>query len=393
VKILVLASRFPYPLEKGDKLRLFHQIRELSYAHDIVLCALHEHTVQDADFQEVKQYCSAIYLFPFSKILNILPQILRGGMPFTVAYFFNQNIQKKINQVIEKEQPDHIYCQLVRMAEYAKNAHIPKTMDYMDAFSLGQKRRADSAFFMLKPFMQYEAKLLRQYEEKVFADFDNVTIISEQDKVYLDFDNSRNIEIVTNGVDIQYFTPDFKANNIDRKYDIAFVGNLGYYPNVQAALYIAHRLLPLLKKQIPHIKILMAGARPTPDVLALKNEHIEVQAWLPDIRDAYAHARILVAPIFHGSGQQNKILEAMAMGVPCVTTSLVNNAIGAKPETEILCADTEGVFISQILKILQNIDIQDAIKMNARKFVEKNYSWASAVNSLNEILKLQGNSH
>ena len=165
MKILVLASRFPYPLEKGDKLRLFHQIRELSYTHEIVLCALHEQAVQKTDFQEVKQYCSAIYLFPFSKILNILSGILRGGMPFTVSYFFNISIQKKIAQVIEKEQPDHIYCQLIRMAEYAKNLAIPKTLDYMDAFSLGQKRRAESAFLLLKPFMHYEAKLLKNYEK------------------------------------------------------------------------------------------------------------------------------------------------------------------------------------------------------------------------------------
>jgi glycosyltransferase involved in cell wall biosynthesis len=124
------------------------------------------------------------------------------------------------------------------------------------------------------------------------------------------------------------------------------------------------------------IKVLLAGARPTTEIERLGNDHITVVGWLDDIREAYAQSRILVAPLMHGIGQQNKILEAMSMNVPVITTSRVNKAIGSTAEKEILLADTEGGFAEQILRLLQNADLQDNISKNGRDFVLKNYSWA-----------------
>ena len=170
--------------------------------------------------------------------------------------------------------------------------------------------------------------------------------------------------------------------NLNKQYDICFVGNLGYYSNVEAVRFLIKTIFPLLKKEKPDIKILLAGARPTAEIQGFTNENITVLGWLDDIRDAYADSRILVAPLMHGIGQQNKILEAMAMGVPVVSTSRVNNAIGATPETEILVADTEGSFAEQILKLLQDIDLQILMSKNGRAFVEQNYSWAGATREL-----------
>jgi polysaccharide biosynthesis protein PslH len=393
-----MTSRFPYPLEKGDKLRIFHQIRVLASQHNVVLCALCEEAVNETDFQQVKQYCSNIYLFPLSKttiFFNFFANILRG-LPFSVSYFFNKKIQNKILKIVEHEQPQHIYCQLIRTAEYFKHTPYIKTLDYMDAFSIGMARRAESEFFLLKPLYYVEAFLLKKYETKVASFFNHKTIISQQDKDLLGISE---LKIVPNGVDLEFFrVPSFaegepKTQNSKSKtqnpklYNIAFVGNMGYYPNVQAAKFLVKNILPLLKKEIPNVKILIAGARPTAEVLALANENVTIKSWMPDIREAYAQAEIFVAPIFHGSGQQNKILEAMATGVPCVTTSLVNNAISATLETEILVADTEGVFKEQILSVLQSPNFQLLMKNNARNFVEKNYSWSSATAKLNDLFQ------
>jgi polysaccharide biosynthesis protein PslH len=393
LKLLILTSRFPYPLEKGDKLRIFHQIRELSGHHEIILCSLHEMPVQDVDFQQVAQYCSAIYLFPLSKttiFFNITTNILRG-LPFSISYFFNEKTQKSIWDITQKEQVDHIYCQLIRTAEYFKNTPFNKTLDYMDAFSAGMARRAESEFILLKPVFKFEAFLLKKYEKNIAPYFNQKTIISQQDKDILGISD---LKIVQNGVDLDYFKADSLSNtnnlkpenlNSNKPYHIAFVGNLGYYPNVKAAKFLVKNILPLLKKELPNIKILIAGARPALEIMALADENVTIKSWLPDIREAYLQADIFVAPIFHGSGQQNKILEAMAIGLPCVTTSLVNNAISATPEHSILLADTEGVFVQQIFKLLQDIDYQVIIKKNARHFVETHYSWASSVGVLNAV--------
>jgi polysaccharide biosynthesis protein PslH len=394
VKLLVLTSRFPYPLEKGDKLRIFHQIRELSQRHEIILCALTEEIVQDADYQQVMPFCSQIHIFHLSKMtifLNILAGILRG-LPFSVSYFFNRKIQKSILAIAEKENPNHVYCQLVRTSEYFKETPYPKTLDYMDAFSVGMRRRSEDESWILRPFYALESKLLKKYETSIFPYYNNLTIISEQDKSLM-LEREVNVKVVPNGVDTDYFKPihEQKPPPIyifsSIRYDIAFVGNLGYYPNIQAAKYLVHQLLPLLKKHKPDIKILLAGARPSQEVELLANENVDIKRDLEDIREAYAAAQIFVAPIFHGSGQQNKILEAMAMGLPCITTTLVNNAILAKPNEEILTADTEGVFVEQILNLLQDIDYQLIIKANGRKFVKTHYSWHTATKVLNDLME------
>lgn len=406
VKLLVLTSRFPYPLEKGDKLRIFHQIRELSRYHEIVLCSLAEEQVQDIDYQEVKQYCSRIFILRLDKktvVFNILKNILSHAfnlvgaynLPFQVAYFFNKNIKKQILKIIDTEKPDHVYCQLARMAEYVRHLNLPKTLDYMDAFSIGAARRADSSHWLTKPFWKIEAHKMAQYEAHLANDFDNLTIISTQDRDVLDFTNKNKIQIVHNGVDSNYFN----KNNVVQhppQYHIAFVGNLGYYPNVEAAKYLVHQILPLLLTHMPHIKILIAGARPTTEVQNLSNKNVVVKGWLKDIREVYSDTQIFVAPLYHGSGQQNKILEAMSMGLPCITTSLVNNAILAKPNEEILTlesTDTEGVWVEKILNLLQNIHNQEIISKNARLFVEEKYSWQYSATLLNNIIEKKAKQH
>ena len=179
---------------------------------------------------------------------------------------------------------------------------------------------------------------------------------------------------------------DKKQLDLAKRYDVCFVCNLGYYSNVEAVRFLIKKIYPLLKKAKPDIKILIAGARPIMEIQYLGNENITVLGWLDDIREAYVNSRILVAPLMHGIGQQNKILEAMAMHVPVVSTSRVNNAIGATPETEILVADTEGVFAEQILRLLQDIDLQNLMSDNGRAFVEKRYSWAGATAALERLI-------
>lgn len=381
VKILVLASRFPFPLEKGDKLRLYHQIRELSQKHEIVLCALSECTVQDIDYQAVKPFCSRIFILPLSKftvVKNIIFNVLKGILlPFQVAYFYDKNIKKQINDIIDSEKPDHIYTQLARMAEYARHKKLPKTLDFMDAFSKGAERRAISSNNWVRPFWQLEARKMAEYEASIALDFDRLTIISEQDRDTLVLNNKTCVKIVPNGVDINYFKktlpPQYPTPT--EHFDIAFIGNLGYYPNVEAAKYLVKRIFPLVLKELPNVKILLSGARPTHEILNLRSKNVTVKGWIEDIREAYNQATILAAPLFNGSGQQNKILEAMAMEVPCVTTSLVNQAILAVENEEILVANNEIQFAESIILLLKNTEFRHKISKNARILVKNKYSW------------------
>jgi len=176
MKIVVLVSRFPYPLEKGDKLRAFHQIKELSKNHDVILCALSDSKVEEEHLTVLQEFCHTVEVIQLSKIKiywNLLRQLLFTDKSLQVAYFYNKSAHQKINNLIKKHQPDHIYCQLIRVTEYVKGLNVKKTLDYMDALARGMERRIENAPFYLKPFLKIETTRLKRYEHLIFNEFDN----------------------------------------------------------------------------------------------------------------------------------------------------------------------------------------------------------------------------
>jgi len=373
VKLLVISPRFPYPLEKGDKLRLYHQLRLLSEDFDIVLISLSDTKIEEKDLDHIKSIVSKVYIFPLMKI-KIAFRLLLGvfsDRPFQVLYFLNNNHKKRIGEIVEKENPDLIYNQLIRTAEYSRDLKHFKVLDYMDSFSEGMRKRLDNSSFLFRLIYKEEYKRLKKYETVVFDDFNRHSIISVQDKNTFSEEIKDKLNVVPNGVDITYFQSPGKK----KKYDISFVGNMGYRPNIIACEYFKQKILPLLKKEKNDVKIIFAGARPHARVKALADNNIFISGWMEDIRDAYDESKIFVAPIFTGIGQQNKILEAMSMELPVITTSAVNKAIGAEPGKEVIVADTGQEFADAILQLLDNNELARQLGKASRKFVKNNYSW------------------
>ncbi|MEM8901288.1 MAG: glycosyltransferase [Bacteroidota bacterium] len=388
MKLLILASRFPYPLEKGDKLRLFHQITYLSQKHEIILCCLNEEKPRQEDLQKVSALCEEVYVFNIGKTRSLweMAKAMFKPIPFQVAYFFRKEFLSHIREITQKHKIEHVYCQLLRMGEYAKVEGLPSTIDYMDTFSLGMKRRSEKSPAWVKPLINWEAWKLAYYEQALFSRFNHHLIISSQDREALPLSSEQKaqVHIVPNGIDLDFFS--YQAS-LEKTHELVFVGNLGYYPNEQAARYLVKSLLPKLSRAEPGIRLLLAGARPSQEIRQYSQlPQVDVLGWVDDIRTAYQSGQIFIAPLFTGSGQQNKILEAMALGIPCITTSIVNDAIGAKEGVEILLAETVSDFILQIKKLLDQPGLHASISRNARKFVESHYSWKLSGAALQKIL-------
>ena len=378
----MLTSRFPNPLERGDKLRIYHQIRILSQHFEVVLIALTDKTTSEEHIEELAHFAKiyTVKITTFEKGVNLLKGWAKG-LPLSVANFSNYNYQQEINYILQEEKPDVVYCQLIRMAEYVKGFEGKKILDYQDAFSENMRRRAKKANFLLRILFEHEAKRLAEYEAKAYHFFQKHFIISESDKAALSFSEKTSIEICQNGIDTDFFKTNDK---VEKKYDVVFVGNLGYHPNIEAAQFIVNEIVTKLKKTKPNIKILLAGARPSTAVKNLASENVTVQGWLDDIRDAYNDGKIFVAPLFQGSGQQNKVLETMAMQVPCITTSIVNASTGAIENESILIADDADAFCEKIILLLENKNVYNTLKNNALQLVLNNFSWQSRTKILVE---------
>ena len=378
MKIFVLLPRIPFPLEKGDKLRAFNQIKQLAKRNEIILCALNDNpkvNEQDA-FHALQPFCQSINFIKITK-----PQILLGlvraflkGLPMQCGYFYNRKAVKKIDALIAKHKPDMLFGQLLRVAEYIRYKDLPKTIDYQDIFSYGMKRRADIASFVTRPIYNMEYRRLSRYEAAIFEDFDVKTIISEPDRELFPHEQRDEILVIPNGVDHDYFKP----QDQEKRYDLVFTGNMSYPPNVNAVEYLAEEILPIVWKTLPEVKMYIAGATPDPKVKKVASDNIVVSGWLDDIRDAYAQSRVFIAPMRIGTGLQNKLLEAMSMRLPAITSPLANASLGAKPDEEILIGSNAEEMAQHIITLLTNKEKAERLALAGYNFTNRVYDWGKA---------------
>lgn len=387
MRILVLLSRVPWPLEKGDKLRAYYHLQELSKHHEICLVCLTDRPPHQEAFNRLMPFCSEVHFLRLNRFKIFLSLVLGllNSKPLQINYFYQTHTRKKLDRIIEKWMPSHIFAQLVRTAEYLKKYTIfPITLDYMDAFSEGANRRVSKAPLFLQPLLKLESKRLARYEAEVFDLFKNKTIISEKDRDHIHHRNRKDIHILKNGVDMDSFT----SNHFTEKTtDLLFTGNMNYPPNISAARRLAKEILPELLREFPELKLTIAGATPHATVKALENDRIIITGWVPNIQLVYGSARIFVAPMEIGSGMQNKILEAMAMEVPVVTSKLAAEPIGAQHNRELLVAESNEEFIHCIHRLLSDDELCKEITSNAKNFVKEKFSWKSNTAILLELIQ------
>ena len=386
MRIVMLVSRVPYPLEKGDKLRAFHQLRHLAQRHEVHLFALNDGgELHPEALSVLGKHCASVEVVDLPKARAGLNLARAGltGKPFQVGYFTWGAAQKRFDALVQRVQPDHFYCQLIRTAEYVRSyPDVLETLDYMDAFAKGMDRRLATARPHMKLPIALERRRLIAYEREAFDRFDHHTIISEQDRDEIPHERRGEIQVVRNGVDTEFFSPIER----EREWDLLFNGNMGYPPNVEAVEFLVGEVLPVVWERRPQTRLLISGATPAPRVTALESDRVKVSGWVDDVRDSYAGARVNIAPMLISIGLQNKLLEAMAMKVPCITTTLANNALGARPGEEILVGDTPSELADRILELLEDPARAEAIGAGGLELVRRSYDWESTTTQLERLM-------
>lgn len=372
MKILYLVSRVPYPKDKGDKLRAFLHAERLSKDHELHLCCLQEEALHPDVEERLGKISHRLSILPLSKPL-ILWNLFLGlfsSRPFQVNYFYQAHLKRRLKKLIEEDPPDLIYCQLIRTSEYVKELHrFPKVIDYMDAFSKGAERHRDRSRFPLKPLLKEESRRTARYENLVFDYFDRHLIISAYDRDRLPHPSRERIQVVPNWIDTEHFCPQDREK--DR--DLLFTGNMAYPPNVESAHYLVKKILPIVRAEIPEVRVYISGVSPTRKVRALEGKGVEVSGWVPDLRDSYARSKLFIAPMVMGRGMQNKLLEAMAMGIACITTPLAYRAIGATPEKEILVGRDEEELAQHVIRLLKEPGTRERIAENGRDLIREQF--------------------
>lgn len=385
MKVLAMLPRVPYPLEKGDKLRAYYLLKALSKNNEIHLFCLTDQTISEETWAHLQSWCETVQIHRQSK-LNIGWNLCKGvlqGDPLQVGYYYDHMAWRTLNSLGRFIKPDHAFFQLMRTARYhSALPDTPKTLDYMDAFAQGMKRRVERTSIPMKWVWQYEHKRLAAFEHKVFPWFDHHTIISAQDRSFINHPKKDHIDIITNGIDLERFSG--KSN--EKEYDLIFTGNMAYPPNVLASQYIVREIMPLLIGDFPKLKIALVGVDPVLAVKALASDRVTVTGWVDDIADYYARSRILLAPMQIGAGLQNKILEALALKLPCVVSPIAAQALDPLTKDFIQICQTPSEYASKLKELLSSEPKREQLGEASYQFIKENHDWEKIGKKLEQVM-------
>lgn len=385
MKLLAILPRFPYPVDKGDKLRAFHHLKYLAQRHEVSVFALSDEPVSAENLAVLEAFCTRVTVYPLNKagiLWRLLWNVL-GDIPFQTAWHFDAGAEQKLLAEIERQKPDVLFYQLVRTAEFAKHTALPKVLDLQDPMSENIRLRLGKEPWWKRIAFRWEYKRLLRYEARMAERFQQICIISERDRNDLPEPTRSRAKLVSNGIDVAHYTPQSAVRTVD----LVFVGAMGYVPNVEAARFIVERIVPELHTLGIQATVTIVGADPAPEVRALAGGSVTVTGRVPDTRQYYAQAKVMVAPMFINTGIQNKILEAAAMGLPVVTTAEANEAIGAEPEHEVLLAQTPAAFARQIAHLLSDTEWAETVAQNGRRFVLSKFTWEACGEQLAKLLR------
>jgi len=375
MNILFLTHMLPYPPTDGARIRSFNLLKTLAQHHRVSVVSFIIETTRTEDVEELRGFVHDLQTV-FRPQKYAVKDLLRGvctSMPFTIINYSSEEmgelVTSKLNQGI-----DVVHCEHLNMAQYAMAGNgVKRIIDMHNVESEIMRRYAEKASDPLRAlYSKMTAKKLARYEREVLKGFDLCVAVSARDGEHMRGFCSNTV-VVDNGVDLDTFLLRKDTGTEPR---LVYTGWMKYHANNDAAKYFCDEILPAIKKDKPDVIVDIVGKEPSDEVLKLSEiTGVNVTGAVPDIRPFISNASVYIVPLRVGGGTRLKILEAMAIGVPIVSTSIGCEGIGLTHGEDILIADTAEEFAAQTLRLLGDAPLRQRLTVNARELVEERFSW------------------
>ncbi len=389
MKLLYLCQRIPYPPDRGDRIPVYHQIRYLCQKHEVVVGSL-AHTGTQRNAEKLKKELGMQVIAPdhssFRRSKEMIRAILRGS-PLSLGYFRNPELQSRISLEISKDRFDAIITFSSSMAQYVEQCkQIPRIMHFCDVDSQKWKSMAETSRGVMRWIYWRESKILLEYERRIAAEFWASCVVSRNEAdLFKRHIPGIPVNVIENGVDVEYFAA---VPRRPEGLQIIFVGVMDYPPNVDAVSFFANQVWHSIRSVHPDARFIIVGSRPSKKVRNLSRiPGVEVTGYMPDIRKYLSSATVSIAPLAIARGVQNKIMEAMAAGVPVLTTPQVARGLPPGADQYVFTAEREAEsFSAALLELLKRGIARDEKAGEALKFVQQNCTWEAKLQTLDALL-------
>jgi len=391
MRILFLS---PYP-PSLIRVRPFNWIKHLAArGHKITLLALVSSAQEAADLDQVARYCHRAEGIPFPRwrpFWNLLLALPRVSLPLQAAYTRSPAMQSRIRQILKQKEFDAIHIEHLRGSTFANAIDgLPTIWDSVDCISLLFERTLQSGpTFGSRLMARIDLARTRRYEGRQVGRHAATLVTSPEDHQALEklvpqsAASPGNIVVLPNGVDLAYFAPQELPRQPDR---IIFTGKMSYHANIAAALYLGQEIMPRVWQQRPDVRLQIVGKDPAPALRALTEDpRIIVTGYVPDMRPFLASAAVAATPLRYAVGIQNKVLEAMAMGTPVVTTAQTRTALLAREGEHFLIGEDADDFAAQVIRLLNDHQLAARIGDAGRRYVEEHHDWNHLAARLEKI--------
>lgn len=402
MKILFLAHRTPYPPDKGDKIRSFHLLAHLAKIHELTVVYWVDDPRDLAHTKFLQSLCRG-KVFPVqlnrgTAMWRAVLSLLRG-QSFTEGYYVANAFQHVVDDALRGGPFDAVFMFSSAMASYGKTLDAAiKIVDFVDVDSDKWGQLAAASFFPLSLLYGTEQRRLARLESEISRWARWSLFISPADAaLFKKQGGGGHIEVLPQGTDLelrrlpleqmpfQAVTGQDATKSADAL--IIFVGTMSYHPNADAAQYFVERIFPLVRKRFPRAIFEIVGRHPPKAIRRLKrHDGIRVVGEVPDIRSYLLRADVSVAPMRIARGVQNKVLEAMAMGVPVVATSAAIQGIDALEDQEVLIGDNPEEFARQVVRLLSDAELRKTMTKKAWIKMKQFYSWELTGAKLEQLL-------
>lgn len=389
MKILYLCHRFPFPPKRGGKIRPFNMIRHLSGSgHEVTVCSLSRSAQETEEAQGIAPYCKNFHIGEVNDRVQMLRMVVRLPLvtPSSMGYFYSPDLDRRIQGLLSSQSWDLIFVHCSSVAQYVeRNRDIPKILDFGDMDSQKWIEYANYKPFPLSLGYRFEGAKMLAAEKRLTQHFDLCTATTRAEWETLNaYGTGVDSDWFPNGVDADFFCP---SNGVYDPDTISFIGRMDYYPNQECMARFCDQTWSLLKARSPNMKLLIVGADPSPEMLKLGNlPGVTVTGSVPDVRPYIRGTALMVAPLNIARGTQNKILEAMAMGVPVVTSAIAAGGVDAESVTHFLVANTPQEYADAVLSIIENPGERARLADSGRQRMLSHHAWPKSMERLDQMV-------